>query len=239
VLVLGLDTSSPAVSVALVELHPGSGDDAPRWGRQADWQVVDAKRHGELLATGIEAVLAELMLQPADLSAVAVGLGPGPFTGLRVGVVTAATLADALGIPAYGVCSLDAVAAADEDDDVRRLVLTDARRKEVYWAEYAADGERVAGPGVLAPGELATRLRATQWPEPDERGHLLGAGARLHAEAFAGQDVRPAPQHPTGEAVVLLAARRVLERAPSETLTPLYLRRPDAVPPGAAKRVTA
>ena len=166
VLVLGLDTSSPAVSVALVELHPADGGDA-RWGRQADWQVVDAKRHGELLATGIEAVFAELLLRPADLSAVAVGLGPGPFTGLRVGVVTAATMADALGIPAYGVCSLDAIAAGDDDDEARRLVVTDARRKEVYWAEYAPDGERVAGPDVLAPGELATRLSATAWPEPD------------------------------------------------------------------------
>ena len=237
-LVLGLDTSSPAVSVALVELHPADGGDA-RWGRQADWQVVDAKRHGELLATGIEAVFAELLLRPADLSAVAVGLGPGPFTGLRVGVVTAATMADALGIPAYGVCSLDAIAAADDDEAARRLVVTDARRKEVYWAEYAPDGERVAGPDALAPAELAKRLRATDWPEPDERGHLLGAGAQLHADAFAGQDVRATPQHPTGEAVVLLAARRVLERAPTEPLTPLYLRRPDAVPPGAAKRVTA
>jgi tRNA threonylcarbamoyl adenosine modification protein YeaZ len=238
VLVLGLDTSSPAVSVALVELHPASDGGDARWGRQADWQVVDAKRHGELLATGIQAVFAELMLRPADLSAVAVGLGPGPFTGLRVGVATAATMADALGIPAYGVCSLDAIAAAD-DDDARRLVVTDARRKEVYWAEYAPDGERVAGPDVLAPAELARRLRATDWPDPDGRGHLLGAGARLYADAFADRDVRATPQHPTGEAVVLLAARRVLDRAPGETLTPLYLRRPDAVAPGAAKRVTA
>ncbi len=238
-LVLGLDTSSPAVSVALVELHPAADGGDARWGRQADWQVVDAKRHGELLATGIEAVFAELLLRPADLSAVAVGLGPGPFTGLRVGVVTAVTMADALGIPAYGVCSLDAIAAADDDDEARRLVVTDARRKEVYWAEYAPDGERVAGPDVLPPAELATRLRATDWPEPDERGHLLGAGADLHAGTFSGFQVQGGPQHPTGEAVVLLAARRVLERAPGETLTPLYLRRPDAVPPGAAKRVTA
>jgi tRNA threonylcarbamoyl adenosine modification protein YeaZ len=247
-LVLGLDTSSAAVSVALVELLPGADGGDARWGRQADWQVVDGKRHGELLATGVQAVFTELMLRPADLSAVAVGLGPGPFTGLRVGIVTAAALCDALDIPAYGVCSLDAIAAADDDPadahetaggGARRLVLADARRKEVYWAEYAPDGERVAGPGVLAPAELAGRLDAVSWPSPDLDGHLVGAGAVLHAAAFPGRDVRPGPLHPTGEAVVLLAARRVLEGAPSEPLTPLYLRRPDAVPPGASKRVTA
>jgi tRNA threonylcarbamoyl adenosine modification protein YeaZ len=236
VLVLGLDTSSPAVSVALVELVPLH--DGARWERQADWQVVDGRRHGELLATGVDDVLRQFMARPADLSAIAVGLGPGPFTGLRVGIVTAATMADALGIPAYGVCSLDAVAEG-EDADSRRLVLTDARRKEVYWAEYAPDGERVAGPGVLAPAELASRLAATSWPSPDDAGHLLGAGAVLHRDHFGGYDVREGPLHPSGEAVVLLAARRVLDGAPTEQLAPLYLRRPDATPPGAGKRVTA
>ena len=239
---LGLDTSSAAVSVALVELLPGAGGDDPRWGRQADWQVVDGKRHGELLATGIEAVCAQLAVRTADVDAVAVGLGPGPFTGLLVGIAAAAALSDALGVPAYGVCSLDALAAADDDpadDGARRLVLADARRREVYWAEYAPDGERIAGPGVLAPAELAGRLDEVTWPSPDLDGHLVGAGAVLHAAAFPGRDVRPGPLHPTGEAVVLLAARRVLDGAPSEPLTPLYLRRPDAVPPGASKRVTA
>jgi tRNA threonylcarbamoyl adenosine modification protein YeaZ len=238
VLVLGIDTSSPAVSVALVELLP-DGDGGASWGRQADWQVVDGKRHGELLATGIDDVLRRLMARPSDLSAIAVGVGPGPFTGLRVGIVTAATMADALGIPAYAVCSLDAVAAAEDDAGARRLVLTDARRKEVYWAEYAPDGERVAGPGVLAPAELATRLAETSWPSPDDAGHLLGAGAVLHRDRFPAYEVRDEPLHPSGEAVVLLAARRVIDGAPTEALTPLYLRRPDATPPGTGKRVSA
>jgi tRNA threonylcarbamoyl adenosine modification protein YeaZ len=74
-----------------------------------------------------------------------VGLGPGPFTGLRVGIVTGLALADALGDPVYGCCSLDAVAAWDEGEG-RGSWSPDARRKEVYWAEYADDGERVAGP---------------------------------------------------------------------------------------------
>ena len=217
-LVLGLDTSSPAIGVALVELEQGDG--GPRWGRQADWQVVDARAHGELLATGVRAVLGELGAVPADLGAVAVGLGPGPFTGLRVGIVTAASLADALGVPAYGCCSLDAV---DPWGEGARLVVTDARRKEVYWAEYAEDDERVAGPSVLRPAELARALRETGWS-----GRVLGDGALLHAEHFPA--VEPEPRYPSAEGVVLLAARRALEGAPSEQLVPLYLRRPDATP---------
>ena len=74
--------------------------------------------------------------------------GPGPFTGLRVGIVTALTLADARGLPVVGVCSLDAVGSG------ARTVVTDARRKEVYWAAYAADGRRTEGPGVVRPEDL-------------------------------------------------------------------------------------
>lgn len=228
-LVLGLDTSGPAVGVALVELEAG---DPPRWGRQAARQVVDARRHGELLAGGIAAVLAELGAQPADLDAVAVGVGPGPYTGLRVGVVTAAAMSDALGVPAYGVCSLDAVDAWSEQDGPV-LVVTDARRREVFWAEYDGDGRRVAGPAVLRPAALAEALRETGWT-----GRVVGDGALLHAEDFADQDVRGEPRHPAADAVVLLAARRVLAGAPAPVLAPIYLRRPDAVPPGAPRRAT-
>ena len=228
-LVLGLDTSSPAIGVALVELE--AADDGARWGRQADWRVVDARAHGELLATGVRSVLAELGVGPRDLGAVAVGLGPGPYTGLRVGVVTAAATGDALGIPTYGCCSLDAV---DPWGEGRRLVVTDARHKEVYWAEYDEDDERVAGPSVLRPAALATAVRETGW-----EGRVVGDGALLHAEHFAGHPVLEQPRYPAADALVLLAARRVLDGAPSEPLTPLYLRRPDAVEPGAVKRVTA
>jgi len=232
VLVLGLDTSTAAVSVALVELHR-EPDGTPRWGRSASWQQVDARRHGELLATGIAQVLSELAVPATALDAVAVGLGPGPFTGLRVGIVTAAALSDALGVPAYGVCSLDVV-AADDDGGGDRLVLADARRREVYWAEYDTDGLRLAGPEVEQPAGLAERVRVTGWT-----GRLLGDGAHRYAEHFPGLEVAEAPRFPGGEAVVLLAAGRALAGAPSEPLTPLYLRRPDAEQPGAPKRVTA
>ncbi len=216
-LVLALDTSSPAVSAALVRVTPDGSECL------AEHVVVDARRHGELLALGVRAVLDG---RPAtELGAVVVGTGPGPFTGLRVGLVTAATMGDALGVPAYGVCSLDAVGEGD------RVVVADARRKEVYWARYAA-GARVEGPAVERPAELAERLRGSG-------ARLVGAGAVLHREALHGLTVDDAEVHPSGPALVRLAAERVLEGAPSEALTPLYLRRPDAVTPAASKRVTA
>jgi len=217
VLVLALDTSSPAVSAALVRL----ASDVPEV--VGEHVVVDGRRHGELLALGVRAVLDG---RPAtELSAVVVGLGPGPFTGLRVGLVTAATMADALGVPAYGVCSLDAVAEGE------RVVVTDARRQEVYWASYDATG-RVEGPAVERPAALAERLRGSG-------ARLVGAGAVLHRDVFAGVSVDASAVHPSGPALVRLAADRVLAGAPAEALTPLYLRRPDAVPPAPGKKVTS
>ena len=222
VLVLALDTSSPAVSAALVELTPDG--DGLRWGRQADWVRVDARRHGELLATGVTAVLDELGASRTDLSAVAVGVGPGPFTGLRVGITTGLVLGDALGIPVYGACSLDAVDARG-DEPGSRLVVTDARRKEVYWAEYDDGDERIAGPSVMRPADLATALRETGW-----QGRVVGDGAHLYPEHFDAHLDPDGPRYPSADALVMLVARRVVDQAPTEPLTPLYLRRPDALP---------
>jgi tRNA threonylcarbamoyl adenosine modification protein YeaZ len=209
-LVLGLDTSTPAVSVALVDTGGGL---------LAERVVVDARRYGELLAQGIAAVLAEARVDRRDLGAVAVGLGPGPFTGLRVGVVTAATLADALGIPSYGICSLDALGTGE------RVAMTDARRREVYWARYDSGGARVDGPSVDKPADLVPRLDGIP---------VVGAGAMAYAEVLAGLDLRDEPLHPSATRVVELA----LQTEPG-TLVPMYLRRPDAEEPGAPKRVTA
>jgi tRNA threonylcarbamoyl adenosine modification protein YeaZ len=227
VLVLGLDTSSPAVSAALVEV------DEDGCTTRAEHVVVDGRRHGELLASGVRTVLGGA--PPTVLDAVVVGVGPGPFTGLRVGLVTAAALSDALDVPAYGVCSLDGLVAPGGQDVV---VVTDARRREVYWARYAA-GERVEGPEVARPDALAAHLR-TLAPAP----RLVGAGAVLHREVLAGGDAvsgdgEAGPLHVSVPVLVAAAAARVLAHAPSDPLTPLYLRRPDAVEPGARKRVHA
>src|ERR1700719_3152674 len=113
VLVVGFDTATPAVSVAL---HDGERVVSEAF-------TVDGRRHGELLAPMIAKVLADAGASRADLTAVAVGVGPGPYTGLRVGVVTARVLGAVLGIPVHGVCSLDVIAAATSPPAGREFVV--------------------------------------------------------------------------------------------------------------------
>lgn len=199
-MLLAFDTSTPAVTVA-------TSDGAAE-------TVVATNRHGELLAPLVERVTASRL---REVSGIVVGVGPGPFTGLRVGIVTAKALAHTLGIPAYGVCSLDALAAPGI------AVATDARRREVYWAAYDATGARIDGPHVSKPADAAAALRNMGVTT------VAGAGPRLYPEAFAGFAVVE-PEYPD--------ARRLFD-APRRDLTPLYLRRPDAVPPGPPKKVTA
>jgi tRNA threonylcarbamoyladenosine biosynthesis protein TsaB len=220
VLLLSLDTATPAVSVALVA-------DGRLVARSS---VIDARRHAELVTPGIAAVLAAGQARAADLDAVAVGLGPGPYTGLRVGIVTAAALADALDIPAYGECSLDLVA---DDDPGQTAVVTDARRREVYWATYCgSDGtgvrRRVDGPQVGRPAAVATELR-------DAGARVVGAGAALYPDDFADLLDPGGRRYPAPERLWDLVAERALAGAAGDQLRPLYLRRPDAVEPGVGK----
>lgn len=167
--------------------------------------VADPRAHAEQLMPLARRLVAEAGLAWADVDGFVVGLGPGPFTGLRVGVVTAATLAEVLGVGVRGVCSLDAVARAWADAGApdEFAVVSDARRREVYWARYDASGARLAGPFVGAPDAVASLP-------------LAGPGARLVGVA-SGPEVLDAG---------VLAARGHL--LPDEGLEPLYLRRPDA-----------
>src|SRR5690348_14104072 len=116
-------------------------------------------KHGEQLAPLIEAVLADAEVVRQDLTAIAVGTGPGPFTGLRVGLVTARTLGHVLDIPVYGVCTLDVLAVEAADTGAVSgdfVVATDARRKEVYLASYDERAVRLHGPEVAKPVDVAT-----------------------------------------------------------------------------------
>ena len=141
-LLLAFDTATPAITVAV---HDGTSVVGQAGGE-------GATAHGEQLAPAIREALAQAGLVPADLTDVAVGVGPGPFTGLRVGVVTALTLGATLGLRTHGVCTLDVLAAeAATGLGEEFLVATDARRREVYWARFAADGHRLEGPAVDLP----------------------------------------------------------------------------------------
>jgi tRNA threonylcarbamoyladenosine biosynthesis protein TsaB len=216
--VLGFDTATPAVSVAL---HNGERVVSAGF-------AVDARRHGELLMPMIAKVMADAGAARGDLTGVAVGVGPGPYTGLRVGVVTARVLGDVLGIPVHGVCSLDVIAAAATAGDREFLVATDARRKEVYWARYDATGRRLAGPQVGPADSI-----------PGAAGlAVAGDGGRLYPEAF-GAVIEPA--YPDSRTLCELVAGE-LAAVPGGPLLvaaePLYLRRPDAKEPGPPKRVT-
>jgi tRNA threonylcarbamoyl adenosine modification protein YeaZ len=215
VLVLAIDTSSEAVTAALVDL---TGEPQVRGERVTR----NARGHGELLAPSIAAALADAGATPGDVGAVVAGIGPGPYTGLRVGMVSAAVFADARGIPVYGVCSLDAVGDACRDE-TELLVASDARRKELYWARYRY-GVRVAGPDVARALDIdASGCTAA-----------AGHGATLHDFGLPLRDVL----YPPAAGLVRCALDRITGGAPSEVLTPLYLRRPDAVVPGAPKAVT-
>ena len=209
-LVLALDTATPTLVAGLARWSADGGPDL-----LAERAVPSGTRHAELLTPAIRGVLADAGLGLPEVEAVVVGLGPGPFTGLRVGVVTAAALADALGVPAVGVCSLDAVG------DGARTVVTDARRKEVYWASYASTGARTDGPGVVRPEELAA------------------AGPYVGDPRFAERLGSPvAPAEVTTAGLLRAAAPQLVDPTPAGPLVPLYLRRPDAVPPTSIKPVT-
>jgi tRNA threonylcarbamoyl adenosine modification protein YeaZ len=201
---LAFDTATPLVTVAL---HDGD--------RVAvEHSSERPMKHGEHLAPLIARAMDDAGIVRQDLTAIAVGVGPGPFTGLRVGVVTARTLGFVLDVPVYGVCSLDAIALEAVGTGAAAgsfLVATDARRKEVYLASYDADGARLEGPVVTRPADVATSV------------DVAGAGPGLYPEAFPHAI---APDRPSAGWMAHGVSAELVELLDPE---PLYLRRPDAV----------
>jgi tRNA threonylcarbamoyl adenosine modification protein YeaZ len=196
-LVLALDTST-VVNVGLAR-----GDQVI-----ATATVADQMAHVEQLMPLVSECVDAAGIRMADLDQLIVGLGPGPFTGLRVGVVTARVLSHALGLELRGVCSLDVLAAqfigASQSEFV---VATDARRREVYWARYSPLGARLEQPRVSRPSDVP--------PLP-----VIGPGADLYADQLQAV---PGPRSmDPGE---LATSGATLPDAGQE---PLYLRHPDA-----------
>lgn len=134
-LTLAIDTSTARTQFALLR------------GDELLWQEIEdgATTHGDVLAKfGARAAKEEI-------DQVIVGMGPGPYTGLRTGIIFAKSFAFARGLPVHGICSLDAIAFGIKLPEF--VVATDARRKELYWAKYV-EGNRVGAPMVTAPSEL-------------------------------------------------------------------------------------
>src|ERR1700753_676265 len=176
-LVLAIDTSTPAVTAGVV----ADGEFLAEQGS------LDARAHAERITPNVLAALADAGRSMADLDAVVVGCGPGPFTGLRVGMATASAYGHALGIPVYGVCSLDAIGGQTRGE---ALVVTDARRREIYWARYR-DGARIDGPAVNAPADV------------DPGSSQAVAGSPEHAALFGLPVTGPVYPTPAGLAAAV------------------------------------
>ncbi len=216
IVIIAIDTSTSITSVAAIDV---------------DGAVVlelsheDPRRHAEVIGP----MLAELVasVERADVTAIACGVGPGPYTGLRVGIASAIAMSAAWRVPVFGLCSLDALALAvlDQHPGEPVEVASDARRKELYWAQYDSAGHRRAGPRVRPADEVgADVVRGSASAVWVARGvqDLLRQGA-----ASSGREELPLDAHgaDTGATEAALLGATLLPARP------LYLRRPDAMVP--------
>lgn len=216
-LVMGLDTALQRCSVAILR-------DGAVVARCAEDM---AKGHAERLAPMAAAMLSEARARVADLDRIGVIVGPGGFTGVRVGLSFARGLAIGTGVPVVGVTSLAALAANVDTDGEGALIgaVIDARRGQVYAGLYGADGTERLAPFVETPQAALLKLGALAVGAPVS---LIGSGAGLLPDPPANWVLSPAdPQ------VDPVAIARLAERAPepSGPPAPLYLRAPDAKPP--------
>ena len=220
-LILAIDTSAVA-SAALIS------EDAME-GVVDSFATEDTRSHAEVLAPGIEKLLAGAGVTGADIDAIVTGVGPGPFTGLRSGIATARTLAFVWNKPLYGLMSLDAIAleVAESTAGVPEfLVATDARRKEVYWARYTlVEGQLpqlVDGPHVGFAADLPALP-------------VFGAGAGLYSDVLSA-DEDFAETQPDAASLGQFALAKLTAGLDLLDSSPLYLRESDAQVPGPRKR---
>jgi tRNA threonylcarbamoyladenosine biosynthesis protein TsaB len=223
-MILGIETAVEHVGVAL-------GDHR---GIRAHSMLASDRRHAESLTPMIDFVMKQAEIDMSALSAVAVDIGPGLFTGMRVGMAAAQSIAWALELPMVGICSLDAVAMNVDWSDQLVAASLDARRGEVYWALYrmrgiGAEPQRITEPVVTSPDDLAIHLA-----DRADEVVCVGSGFTRHAEMFSALTwahiAGPSVDMPTAVNVVHLASHRI---AADDTVTagaiePMYLRAPDA-----------
>ena len=221
-LILGIDTATAQVSVA-VGGHEGV---------LASTQSVRGKQHAEILTPSIEFTCRQARIELKEISVVAVDLGPGLFTGLRVGVSAAKAMAYALRVPMIGVASLDLVAFPVRFSQKLIVAAIDARRGELFTAFYRqvpGGMQRVRPYTVSSPDDLASELLASA-----EECLLVGDGALRYSEVFDGlhkvEVVEEELAYPSASSLVMLAHAQALREqwVKPWDLQPLYLRKPDA-----------
>ena len=237
-LTLVLDTSA-GTAVALVDIDERAGGAGARV--LAHEATSDPRRHAEELSPMVERALRGVGADPSALGAVVVGTGPAPFTGLRVGLVTARTIAHARGIPLFGVPSLDALGRTVLDalhgEGLDVAVATDARRREVYAARYRSHGPQdvraVVAPFVAAPAAARAELGL------GEGVPLAGAATGLYPDDLPGDEHLPSQIDLAAMARVAFARRAAHDHGdagvPPLDTEPLYLRRPDIHEGGASR----
>lgn len=196
-----------------------------------------AARH-ELMSRGqaealfplIDETVKEAGLTPADINQIAVTVGPGTFTGVRIGVAAARGLAVASDLPVVGITSLHAIALcaiAADAPAVPVAAVIDARRGELYLATYAPNGEELTAPQALGVAEAHGAL-------PEGQIIVAGSGAKVLGGDAAPRTFSSAPELPVASVWVVAAARMSAGAAPP---LPLYLRAPDAKPPAPGSKV--
>jgi tRNA threonylcarbamoyladenosine biosynthesis protein TsaB len=222
-LILGIETATDQVSCAI------GGHE----GVLALFEVLRGRRHAETVAPAIEMICRQADVTLDEIGAIAVDVGPGLFTGMRVGIATAKAMAQALRVPVIPIASLDLLAFPLRHADRLIATVVDARRDEVYFAFYRqvpGGLQRVTGPAVGSVDDLVGELLAR-----GEESLCVGDGALRHRELIAtgARRVEFAEQwlaHPSAAPLVQLAHAKALreEWVPGSAVVPLYLRRPDA-----------
>ena len=223
-MILGIETSVEQVGVALGDYR----------GVRAHSMLASDRRHAESLTPMIQFVMQQAEVEMSDLSAVAVDVGPGLFTGMRVGIAAAQSIAWALELPMIPVCSLDVVAMNAHWSESVVAASLDARRGEVYWALYrmraiGAEPQRITEPVVSSPEDLAVHLA-----DRGEEIVCVGSGFDRHQEVFQAlqwaQFLGASGSYPSATHLVTLAGQRLAadDTVLPGAVEPMYLRAPDA-----------
>ncbi len=218
---LGIETATQVVSVAV------GGDDGVR----GLVEITQGRRHAETLVPAIEFVCRHAQIAVTDIGAIGVDIGPGLFTGMRVGIATAKSMAYALQVPVVGVSSLDLLAHPLRHSAKVIATVIDARKGEVFYAFFLATPggvQRVSEPVACSVDDFNADVMA--------RGQdvlAVGDGAHRYREEFDGGIEVADLAHPSVASLVTLARARALRSDVDdlriEDVQPMYLRAPDAV----------